>query len=78
MGRRNITVQLDEEIVRRARMLAAERSTSVSRLVAEQLEALVADDARYDAARRRALALLETGFHGGGRPLPSRDELHER
>jgi predicted transcriptional regulator len=78
MGRSNVTLQLDDEILRRARMLAAERSTSVSRLVAEQIEKLVDDDARYDAARRRALALLARGYHLGGGELPTRDELHVR
>ncbi len=78
MTRRNVTLQLDEEILRRARILAAQRSTSVSRLVAEQLERLVDDDARYDAARRHALAQLGRGFRTDGLPLPARDELHER
>jgi hypothetical protein len=79
VSKRNVTLQLDEEILRRARLLAAERATSVSRLVAEQLEKLVADDAAYDAARRRARrALGNGGYHTGGQPLPHREVLHER
>jgi hypothetical protein len=78
VARRNLTVQLDEEIIRRARLLAAQRETSVSGLVARQIEQLVTDDARYDAARRRALAVLRRGYHLGGGPLPTRAEIHER
>ncbi|MBV9278848.1 MAG: hypothetical protein JOZ41_02090 [Chloroflexi bacterium] len=76
--KRNLTIQLDAEIIRKARLLAVERSVSVSRLVAEQLERLVEDEARYRGARREALADLNSGFHMGGGPLPSREELHER
>jgi predicted transcriptional regulator len=76
--KRNLTVQLDEELVRKARVLAAQRSTSVSRLVAEELEVLVRDDERYEEAMREALTELERGAHLGGGPYAGRDELHER
>ena len=76
--KRNLTIQLDAETIRKARILAAERALSVSRLVAEEIERLVGEDASYQAAREEALALLERGFHLGGGPLPRRNELHER
>jgi hypothetical protein len=73
----NITLKVDDELLREARILAAKRGTSVSRLVAEQLETLVSRDARYEAARRRALRRLASGYDL--RFVPgSRDELHER
>jgi predicted transcriptional regulator len=76
--KRNLTVQLDAEIIRKARVLAVQRSTSVSRLVAEQLEHLVNDEDRYHKAEQVALADLDTGFHLGSGELPSRAELHDR
>lgn len=76
--KRNLTIQLDADILRKARVLAAQRSVSVSRLVAQELERLVADEDRYQAACRQALADLDAGFHLGGGRLPSRDELHDR
>lgn len=76
--RQNLTVQLDTRTIRKARVLAAERGTSVSKLVAEQIERMVLEDQEYEEARRRALALLDTGFHLGGGPLPRRDELYDR
>lgn len=75
--RQNLTVQLDRETIRKAKILAAKRGTSVSGFVAAQIEASVKAEDEYDAARRSALELLERGFHlGGGRV--NRDELHER
>lgn len=36
------------------------------------------EDEAYEVARRRALVLLDVGFHLGGRIVARRDELHER
>ena len=75
--KQNLTVQLDRETIRKAKILAAKRRTSVSGLLASQIrESVEADDA-YESARRTALDLLEKGFRLGG-TRPNRDELHER
>jgi hypothetical protein len=74
----NITLKVDDDLLREAKVLAAQQGTSVSRLVAEQLEKLVQRDARYDAARRRALKRLARAYDLGWEPPRSRDELHER
>lgn len=74
----NLTIRISSETVRKARILAARRSTSISRLLAEQLDALVAGEEAYERARRSALALLDEGFPLGGRITASRDALHER
>jgi len=76
--KRNLTVQLDEETVVKAKVLAARRSTSVSKLVAQEIRKLVADDDSYQRAKATALADLNRGFHLGGGSLPDRDALHER
>ena len=75
--RQNLTVQLDRETIRKAKVLAAKRGTSVSALVAAEIRASVQSEDAYEAARRAALERLERGFHLGGRRV-SRDELHER
>jgi hypothetical protein len=77
MARRNLTVQLDEDVIRKAKVLAARRGTSVSALVADELEQLVDRDARYEEARRRATEILAASAARGGRTW-RRDELHER
>jgi hypothetical protein len=74
----NITVKLDRRTLRMAKVLAARRNTSISRMLAQQIETLVGEDDAYEQARRRALALMESGFHLGGRIESSRDEWHER
>ncbi len=74
----NITIRLDRRTLRKARILAVKRNTSISRLLAAQIETLVGEDEAYEQARRRAMALLDKGFHLGGRIEATRDEWHER
>ncbi len=74
----NLTVRLDEETIHKARILAARRSTSVSRLVGDEIARLVAEDDAYQKARRVALGHLARGFHLGGGSMPSRESLHAR
>jgi predicted transcriptional regulator len=75
---RNITLTLDDDLICKARVLAARRNRSVSALLREELSRLVAEDEAYEKAKRAALARLERGTHLGGGRLPSRDELHDR
>ena len=77
MPRRNLTIQLDEAVIKSAKVVAARRGTSVSALVASELEALVEDDARYEEARLRALDLLGGVASRGGRTW-TRGELYDR
>jgi hypothetical protein len=73
----NITLKLDAELLKEARVLAAEQGTSVSRMLAEKLEEVVRERAGYDRARKRALARLRVGMDLGWTRPGSRDELHE-
>ena len=75
--KRNLTVQLDDDVIRRAKVLAAKRGTSVSGLVAAELDRLVAEDERYEEAWRRARAAMGEATARGGRRW-ERDELHDR
>jgi hypothetical protein len=74
----NLTVSLDRQTIRKAKIVAARRSTSISGLVAEQIERLVGEDEAYEQAKRQAIALLDQGFHLGGVIRATRDELHDR
>ena len=76
--KQNLTVSLTADIIRKAKVLAARRSTSVSGLVAEQIESLVGAEEAYERSERAALAMLDKGFHLGGAIAASREELHER
>jgi len=74
----NITLKLDADLLREARIMAANEGTSISALLAERLEKMVRERKDYDTARRRALALMREGFDLGWTPPRSREELHER
>ena len=72
----NLTVTADEEVLRWARIRAAERNTSVARLVGELLRQHMEAESRYESARRRFMGRKPRRLSGG--PYPSRDELHDR
>lgn len=76
--KQNVTVSLSPEIIGKARILAARRSTSISGLLAEQIESLVGTEEAYERSKRSALDPLDRGFHLGGAIAATRDELHER
>ncbi len=76
--KQNVTVSLDSHTLRKVKVLAAKRSTSISGFIAEQIEALVGADDAYEVAQRAALDRLDTGFPMGGGLSVGRDELHQR
>lgn len=75
---KNITVSLDDDTYRRARMIAAERDTSVSALVKEFLVRLGSGESQVERLKREERALREriTSFRASDKQ--SRDELHDR
>jgi hypothetical protein len=74
----NVTLKLDTDLLREARVLAAEEGRSISALLTDRLEALVRERKAFDKARRRALSRLREGFDLRWTPPASRDEVHER
>ena len=74
----NVTLKLDADLLREARVLAAEEGRSLSGLLTDRLEALIRDRKAFDHARQRALARLRKGMDLRWTPPRSRDELHER
>ncbi|HWB17662.1 MAG TPA: hypothetical protein VG538_14735 [Vicinamibacterales bacterium] len=78
LATQDITVRLNRRTLRKAKVLAAKRNTSISGLLAEQIEVLVGEDDAYERAKRQALALLDQGFHLGCRIASTRDDCHER
>lgn len=74
----NVTLKLDADLLREARVLAAEEGRSISALLTERLETLIRERKAFDKARRRALTRLREGLDLQWTPPKSRDELHER
>ena len=75
---RNVTVSLDDDTYRRARMIAAERDTSISALVKDFLVRLGSGESQAERLKREERALREriTSFRASDKQ--SRDELHDR
>jgi hypothetical protein len=78
MKRLNVSLVVEEDLLREAREVAARRRTSVNEMVREFLKNVVSQESRRLAALERIQPLLDRpSVHLGG-PRPSRDELHER
>jgi len=75
---RNITLSIDERVLRAAKVAASRRGLSLSALLRQQLERLAQGDERYDAAQRAALEWMERGASLGLGEHPTREELHDR
>lgn len=75
---RNVTVTLDEETVRWARIEAARRDMSLSRFIREILRERMEDRARYEDAMRRYLSRGAGPLRREAIPYPTRDEVHSR
>jgi hypothetical protein len=73
---RNITITLEESIARWARIEAARRDTSISRLLAGILKERMLEEDAYQAAMRRALA--RKPFLSTSGQYLSREEVHDR
>ena len=74
---RNVTITLDEETASWARVEAARRDTSVSKLLGEILRTEMHQEAQYEAARQTYLA-QKPGIHRcQDQPLPSRETLNK-
>jgi hypothetical protein len=74
---RNVTVVLDDDVARWARLAAAEHDTSVSRFLGDLLKERMLADRGYQRAMREALGEKPLRSKWTG-PLPSRDEIHGR
>jgi hypothetical protein len=75
---RNVTLTLDETVLRGAKVLAAENGMSLSALLRAELERLVAERDGYARAREVALRRLAAPRRLGGGRLPRREDLHDR
>lgn len=73
---RNVTVTLEEDAARWARMEAAKADISVSRLLGRILEERMAQQDEYAKAMKRALG--RKPFLKSDGKYPSREEAHER
>jgi plasmid stability protein len=76
---RNITFNLPEDLIRRAKVYAAQHDTSVNAVVRRLLEEAIPDEDRARAAGERLLEIASQGPYSDVDPgTISRDEIHQR
>jgi uncharacterized protein DUF6364 len=78
VAKQNLTVSLDAGVIRKARILAAKRGSSISQMVSQTIDELISKTESYETARACALELMQRGFRLGKSRRVSRDDLHER
>ena len=75
----NLTLQLDDELLRRARVRAAEQGTSVNAVVREYLERFARDEEERSALQQVvSLARASTASSGDQGRTWRREDVHER
>jgi metal-responsive CopG/Arc/MetJ family transcriptional regulator len=75
---KNVTIALDESLLREARRIAADRSTTLNAMIREFLRELAERESQAVHARRRIVELCRGTRAEVGPRTRSRDELHDR
>ena len=80
MKTRNVTLALPEDLLRRLKVIAAQRDSSLSAVPTQALEQVAEQEQGYAEARREMLKDLRKGFSLGtkGNIGWSRNSVHER
>jgi plasmid stability protein len=72
----NLTITVDEELLKQARLRALREGTSVNRLLRERLESYVKDDQRRRKAIREILRLSRSARSGSGGRSVRREDVY--
>jgi hypothetical protein len=76
--KQNVTLSVEKDLIKKGKVMAARKDSSISKMLADLLKEMVESDDRYEAAKRSALQLSKKGIHLGGRINWKREDLHER
>ncbi len=74
----NLTISVDDELLRRARVRAAQLGTSVNAILREHMETWVGQDEGREQAIRSLLRRSARARSGRGGRTWSRDDVHAR
>jgi len=76
----NVTLAIPKELLRKAKIIAIQKNTSLSGLLTQTLTEMVSSQEMYEQARQHNLELLRQGFDFGtqGGLTWNREDLHER
>jgi hypothetical protein len=76
----NVTLSIPKNVLRKAKILAIQKNTSLSGLLTQTLIELVSEQESYEKAKQRNIKLLEKGLNLGtqGNITWNREDLHGR
>ena len=75
---KNVTITLDEKTAAWARIYAAQRDMSVSRMIGDMLRRRMQEVREYDEAMRRFLAKRPVKLARSAQRYATREEVHDR
>jgi len=75
---KNVTITIEEDVARWARIRAAEEETSLSRLVGEMLREKMIEEKTYQTAMKSYLSQVPRLMKRRGEKYPRRKELYAR
>ena len=75
---KNVTITMTEEVAQWARVEAARRGISLSRMLGEMLQESMERDAEYRTRHAAFNSVDPRPLTGPDRPLPTREQLHDR
>lgn len=80
MEKQNVTISVPKDILKKAKHIAINRQTSLSRLLTDALEDIVAGEDAYNKAKARQLTAMKKGFNLGIKDKITwkREDLHAR
>lgn len=76
--KQNVTLRLDKDLIKKGKIIASKKETSLNRLLSDFLKQIVEEEDFYEQCKKKALNILKKGYHFGGEITYTREELHER
>jgi len=76
--KQNITISLEKDLIKKGKIIASKKEISLNRLLRDFLKRVVEEEELYELSKKKALNILNKGFHLGGKITCSREKLHER
>ncbi len=75
--KQNLTLSLDKDLIKKAKILAAHHETSITGLLAAYIQKMAEEDQVYQKSKVKAFEVMEKGLSFGGK-RGSRESLHDR
>jgi hypothetical protein len=76
--KQNITISLDKDLIKKGKIIASKKETSLNRLLSDFLKQIIEKEDYYEQCKRKALSILDKGYHLGGKITYTKEDLHER